>query len=69
MRATIDQVRALSDERLHEEEFNTRLEVLNLRFKIATRQLTGASELHGARRRLAHLLPVLRERDLIGGTA
>ena len=67
MRPQIDQVRALSDEKLKEEEFNTRLELLNLRFKIATRQLSNFGELRNAKRRIAHLLTVRRERELVGG--
>ncbi len=67
MRAKIDEIRALADDRLGEEEFSTRLEIMNLRFKISTRQLADASELRGARRRLAHILTVQRERELIGG--
>ncbi|MDE2837572.1 MAG: 50S ribosomal protein L29 [Chloroflexota bacterium] len=67
MRAKIETIRALSDERLKEEEFNTRLELMNLRFKVATRQLSDPSELRGAKRRLAHILTVARERELLGG--
>lgn len=67
MRAKIETVRALSDERLKEEEFNTRLELMNLRFKVATRQLSDSSELRSAKRRLAHILTVARERELLGG--
>ncbi|MCY4582796.1 MAG: 50S ribosomal protein L29 [Chloroflexi bacterium] len=67
MRAKIETVRALSDERLKEEEFNTRLELMNLRFKVATRQVSDASELRNAKRRLAHILTVVRERELMGG--
>lgn len=67
MRAKIETVRALSDERLKEEEFSTRLELMNLRFKVATRQLSDPSELRDAKRRLAHILTVARERELMGG--
>ena len=67
MRAKIETVRALSDERLKEEEFNTRLELMNLRFKVATRQLSNPSELQNAKRRLAHILTVARERDIMEG--
>ena len=67
MRAKIETVRALSDERLKEEEFNTRLELMNIRFKVATRQLSSPSELRDAKRRLAHILTVARERELVGG--
>ena len=55
-------------DRLKEEEGSTRLELLNLRFKISTRQLSDASQLRGARRKLARILTVLRERELAGGS-
>lgn len=67
MRAKIDEMRALGNDRLGEEEFSTRLEILNLRFKISTRQLADAGELRAAKRRLAHILTVQKERKLIGG--
>ena len=66
MRQKIETIRALSDERLKEEEANTRLELMNLRFKVATRQLSGPSEMRNAKRRLAHILTVARERELVG---
>jgi ribosomal protein L29 len=69
MRANIDQVRSLPEERLKEEEFNTRLEIMNLRFKIATHQLSDPGELRNAKRRLAHILTVQRENELLGSDA
>lgn len=66
MRPKIDAIRALSDERLKEEEGATRLELMNLRFRVATRQLSSPAELRNAKRRLAHILTVARERELIG---
>ena len=69
MRAVIETARALSDERLPEEEFNTRLEIMNLRFKIATHQLSDPGELRSAKRRLAHILTVQRELALLGSDA
>lgn len=69
MAALIEEVRALNDERLQEEEFNTRLELMNLRFKIATHQLNNSSELRNTKRRLARILTVQRERELLGSEA
>ena len=69
MRASIDQARSLTEDRLKEEEFNTRLEIMNLRFKIATRQLSNPGELRDAKRRLVHILTVKRERELLGSKA
>ena len=55
MRQRIETIRALADDRLKEEEYNTRLGLMNLRFKIATRQLSDPTELRNAKRRLAHI--------------
>lgn len=69
MQAKIETIRALAAERLTEEEFKTRLEIMNLRFKISTRQLSNSGELRNAKRRLAHILTVKRERELLGSKA
>lgn len=62
----IEQVRALSDEKLREEEGNTQRELLNLRFKLATRQLNNPGELREAKRTFARIKTILRERELAG---
>ncbi len=67
MAGKIEEIRVLSVERLKEEEVSTRLELLNLRFKVSTRQLSDASALRGGRHRLARILTVLRERELVEG--
>jgi large subunit ribosomal protein L29 len=69
MRAKIETIRALPDERLTEEEFETRMEIMNLRFKIATHQVSSFGGLRDAKRRLAHILTVQRERELLGSKA
>ena len=61
-----NQLRGLSNEKLREEEWNTQRELLNLRFRLATRQLSNPGELRLAKRRLAQILTVLRERQLAG---
>ena len=65
----IDQVRALSDEKLHEEEANTYRELLNLRFKLSTRQLNNPGELREAKGTLARIKTIRRERELAGRTS
>jgi large subunit ribosomal protein L29 len=57
-------LRALPNEKLQEEVWNTQRELLNLRFRLATRQLSNPGELRLAKRRLAQLLTILRERQL-----
>jgi large subunit ribosomal protein L29 len=62
----IDQVRILSDTKLNEEEENTYKELLNLRFKLATRQLNNPGELVEAKRTLARIKTIRREREIAG---
>ena len=60
----IDDIRALNDDQLSEELENVRREVFNLRFRAVTRQLSNTNEVGVARRKVAQVLTVLRERQL-----
>ena len=60
----IDAIRALNDDQLSEELENVRREVFNLRFRAVTRQLSNTNEVGVARRKVAQVLTVLRERQL-----
>lgn len=66
MRSHASQFRTLSDERLKDEETDTYQELLNLRFKLSTRQSANSNELVSTRRKLAQIKTVLRERELAG---
>ena len=65
-RSQISPIRGLSDERLAEQENSTELELLHLRFRLATRQLGDPNELHKTKRRLAQIKTVRREREIEG---
>ena len=60
----IDKVRALSDLELRTELGTERRHLYDLRFQLATRQLTDHSQLTGTRRSIARLLTVMTERNL-----
>ncbi len=60
----IDDIRALNDDQLSEELENVRREVFNLRFRAVTRQLSNTNEVGVARRKVAQVLTILRERQL-----
>ena len=60
----IEDIRALNDDQLNEELENVRREVFNLRFRAVTRQLSNTNEVGVARRKVAQVLTVLRERQL-----
>jgi len=60
----IDDVRAMTDEELDEELDSTHRELMNLRFRVATMQLANVNEIKKARRRIARIKTVVREREL-----
>ena len=64
--AVMDDIRSLNNDQLAEELENTRREVFNLRFRAITRQLSNTNEVRVARKKVARVLTVMRERQLAG---
>ncbi len=60
----IDKVRALSDLELVTELATSRRHLYDLRFQLATRQLTDYSQISQTRRKIARILTVMTERQL-----
>tara|TARA_B100000809_G_scaffold9365_1_gene8881 strand:+ start:182 stop:379 length:198 start_codon:yes stop_codon:yes gene_type:complete len=60
----IDEIRNLTDEDLQKERSRTHREKMNLRFQHATRQLTNTSQFKVARRKLARINTIIRERQV-----
>lgn len=60
----IDDIRAMSAEDLATELYETRRELMNLRFRAATMQLANVNEISRAKKRIAQILTVTREREL-----
>lgn len=60
----IEEIRALKDEELRKKVEETHQEIFNLRFRLATRQLRNHRQLRAARRELATVKTVARERQL-----
>jgi large subunit ribosomal protein L29 len=60
----IDDIRAMGDENLREELDATHRELMNLRFRAATMQLSNVTELRKARKRIARINTVIREREI-----
>ena len=60
-RAELD---ALDDEELAERLANSRQELFNLRFQVATGQLSNTSRLRALRREVAQLLTAQRSREI-----
>jgi len=60
----IDKVRALTDNELRTELATQRRHLYDLRFQLATRQLTDHTQLALTRRSIARILTVMTEREL-----
>ena len=60
----IDDLRALIDVDLIEELTQSRRALMNLRFRAATMQLSDVTEIGKARKRIARISTVVREREL-----
>ena len=60
----IDDLRALADEDLATELYETHRELMNLRFRAATMQLANVNEIKKAKKRIARINTVAREREL-----
>ena len=58
----IDEVRALSDDELRAELAAARRNLYDLRFQLATRQLTDYNQIRLTRRQIARILAVQTER-------
>jgi len=59
-----EEIRALNDDQLQEELENAHRELFNLRFRAVTRQLANTSEVGKARKTVARIKTVIRERQL-----
>jgi large subunit ribosomal protein L29 len=60
----IDDIRTMTDEELQEDLDATHRALMNLRFRIATLQLANVNEIRKARKRIARIHTVIREREL-----
>lgn len=60
----IDDLRGLNDGDLAEELEETYRELMNLRFRAATMQLANVRSLRDARKRIARIKTLMREREL-----
>jgi len=63
----IEEVRALSDKELDKQLEEAHQELFNLRFRLATKQLVNHRELPRARKKIARLKMIIRERELAKG--
>ncbi len=62
---TIDNIRAFDDAELVEELEEAQKEIMNLRFRAATMQLTNVNEIGSVRKKIARIMTVIREREIL----
>lgn len=62
----IHEIRALSEEDMKEELERSYKEMMNVRFRLATRQLNDTTQLRKVRRSIAKIKTVMKERELMG---
>ncbi len=60
----VDDIRGMADHDLAAELYDTRRELMNLRFRAATMQLSDVNEMKRTKKRVAQILTVIREREL-----
>ena len=60
----VKEIRALSDEELVKQLEAAHQELFNLRFRLATKQLVNHREIPRAKKKIARLKTMLREREL-----
>jgi len=58
-------MRSLSPEELAKQIDESYRELFNLRFRLATRQLTNYNEIGNVKKRIARLKTIMRERELV----
>lgn len=63
-----EELRALSSEDLAKQLEEARRELLNLRFRLATRQLVNHREIPRVKRKIARIKTIMRERELAEGS-
>ncbi len=61
------EIRALSDEQLTSELNSSYRELMNVRFRLSTRQLNSPQELKKARKSIARVKTVMRQRGIAEG--
>ncbi|MFQ6016125.1 MAG: 50S ribosomal protein L29 [Anaerolineae bacterium] len=60
----ISEIRSMTDEELERQLLYAREELFNLRFRLATKQLDDTSGLRRARKTIARIKTVMREREI-----
>lgn len=65
----VNDLRSMSSDDLAAELYDTRRELMNLRFRAATMQLSNVNEVKRVKKRVAQILTVMRERQIESASA
>jgi large subunit ribosomal protein L29 len=60
----VGDLRGMADQELVDELYDTRRELMNLRFRAATMQLSDVNQIKRSKKRVAQILTVMRQREL-----
>ena len=60
----VDDLRGMGDQELVDELYDTRRELMNLRFRATTMQLSDVNQIKMTKKRVAQILTVMRQREL-----
>ncbi len=60
----VDDLRGMGDQELVDELYDTRRELMNLRFRATTMQLSDVNQIKRTKKRVAQILTVMRQREL-----
>ena len=60
----VDDLRGMADQELVDELYDTRRELMNLRFRATTMQLSDVNQINRTKKRVAQILTVMRQREL-----
>lgn len=61
----IDTLRDLNDEQLKKELTETQRELMNLRFRASTMQLSNVNQIAKTKKKVSRILTIMRERELV----
>jgi len=61
----IDNLRDLNDDQLKKELNETQRELMNLRFRASTMQLSNVNQIKKSKKKISRMLTIMRERELV----
>ena len=60
----ITEIRAMTDDQMRSELYNSFREMMNIRFRLSTRQMNNPQELRNVKKTIARIKTIMRQRGL-----